>query len=144
MRGATVTRSSGGCELPVGGVGGRSGGEVPETPGSCARRPRACALGVRRVEVTDGQGSPGDEVEPEDEAVVEVVFVIEQLPEDVYRIHGDPYDARSSARVLLIASLTSALRSWPATDLATALSEVELRGRRMRQRRAAEEWRANT
>jgi hypothetical protein len=96
------------------------------------------------VEVTHGPGSPGDEVGPEDEAdVVEVAFAFEQLPEDVYPIHGDPYDARSSERVLLIASLTSALRSWPAMDLAVALSEVELRGRRMRQRRGAEPWRAN-
>jgi hypothetical protein len=91
------------------------------------------------VEVTDGHGNPGDEVGPEDEAVVvELAFVVEQRPEDVYRIHGDPYDARSSERVLLIASLTSALRSWPAMDLVAALSEVELRGRRRRQRRGAE------
>jgi hypothetical protein len=94
------------------------------------------------VEVTHGQGSPGDEVEPEDEdVVVEVALVFEQLPEDVYPIHGDPYDAHSSERVLLIAALTSALRSWPAMDLGTALREVELRGRR--QRRGAEQWRAN-
>jgi hypothetical protein len=96
------------------------------------------------VKVTDGPGSPGDEVGPEDEAVVvEVAFVVDQRPEDVYPIHGDPYDTRSSERVLLIASLTTALRSWPATDLAAALSEVDLRGRRMQQRRGSEQRRAN-